>query len=329
MQSVIYIKVINKILALVFFSISFNTITGQTSIQFKKSDDNTKPKEYLRLNPFVNEPINWNSIETEITEEKREHYLKRISSDAFFCNAHILDENNFHFLDVNGDQLVDIIYEGRQPPGSELDNIAIFINKGDTIVFLQEIYGSIIELLYPAKNKPVRLTIQVPPCCAIIINQICYYEYHSKQNSVTANDNYQNDYLLFNHRIADTTSSFFALKERYVFITSTDMPKRFFTEDSIRQFEVTADSTSLLTKAFPEPKETHYYDFIPADFQRNIVIAKLAKGHKGKIIQAKKQGKDTYCFIVTSCDHVNSKLSINQKKLTNFMGWVNANDITF
>lgn len=86
--------------------------------------------------PKISE-FSFGGIETKVSDSEKLELLQRAIPNEYFDvgikSTESYGFDNFHVVDFNADGLLDIIYDGREPPGKEGNNLAFFLNKGDSL----------------------------------------------------------------------------------------------------------------------------------------------------------------------------------------------------
>lgn len=129
----------------------------------------------------INNP-QWKIQEADIDEQEKlrliapiysndstEEYCKpdNIKSASEFI-AHYKDV--FHFVDIDNDSDVDVIFSGLTCPGIEARVVNIYLNKKKTLKKALSLPGKIVGF---TKNNSV--IIYNYPCCAMTVNTLSYY----------------------------------------------------------------------------------------------------------------------------------------------------------
>jgi hypothetical protein len=126
--------------------------------------------------PFFtfNNKINWTKFEKKVSDKDRRDYALKIKNqfDFFFEQARYLpdkyDINNFeqnlHFIDLNGDGKLDIIYEGFS--GTESDFTEMLINKDNGFIKVVYFNQYLETLEFDKSGKLNSYTTLDFGCCA-------------------------------------------------------------------------------------------------------------------------------------------------------------------
>lgn len=121
------------------------------------------------LDSITGNRVNWKDIEKKTLSHKEKEVVRTILEDTtrFYCYEPEYFEiylNEFHFVDIDGDNDFDIIYNGRECPGYESENIHIYINNKGAYKRAVWHRG---EVLSVKKNE---LIFYQYPCCAEVSN---------------------------------------------------------------------------------------------------------------------------------------------------------------
>lgn len=116
--------------------------------------------------------INWEKFETKVSDVERKKWAKEIFKDfAYFgnidsinLNSNVLFEKHLHFIDINADNKLDVIFEGWS--GAEGEAISIYINNSGRLK--RFFYGTqyIENLNFSTDGKLTTFTILDFGCCA-------------------------------------------------------------------------------------------------------------------------------------------------------------------
>lgn len=135
----------------------------------------------LKAQGFPNQSINWEEIETNIERGEKLSQLNKISFNKYFNFEYsdlTSEVDGFHFVDLNGDKLIDIVYEGQNPPGNEVVNFAFLVNQSDSFKLALKMFGY-IESIDFISGKVFKMQVIWPPCCA---NYVFFRNFYSFQN---------------------------------------------------------------------------------------------------------------------------------------------------
>lgn len=198
-------------------------------------------------------------------------------------------------IDLNGDNLLDIFYQG--PSGGEPNITQIFLNQGDRYRKVFTGYQDIVDMTFK-KNKLVSFKLYNPGCCAD--PQTLEYNYQI---------NYNKDEPKF---ILSATTGFLYLTEK--------------AENSFnptRDFAITVDKSNLR-------KECYFFDDVehPVNGSRGNITATFTRGAKGKALGFKKVQENEWIYVlmeptskIEHCDFSNF-----MAQPTHIYGWILMND---
>lgn len=127
--------------------------------------------------------IDWRKFDTQVTDTYRKQITEKLKVH-FDSWAYYYDDNEpysekkfkdcFHFMDLNADGKLDVIYGGFS--GSEPDLVKIFLHKENQFVPVFEGYQELSALVFDANKKLTSFIILDFGCC----DQ--YVEYETKYN---------------------------------------------------------------------------------------------------------------------------------------------------
>ncbi len=172
------------VIALFIFSCSSekhdNSITDSL-VAFNGTDSTGKPHEVIEpFHYFVYEDtLDWSKYDQQVTKPLRTKYIESIKihfDSLAYEERDYSDEkkfnDRFHFIDLNADGKLDVIYAGFS--GSEPDIVKIFLNKGNQLIPVFQGYQDLSTLVFD-ENKQLRsFTLLDFGCCAE------YNEYETK-----------------------------------------------------------------------------------------------------------------------------------------------------
>jgi hypothetical protein len=114
-------------------------------------------------------PFKWTNYEVEVSQRFKDSALKKFR-DTYSSSAGKLPDNfpeSFHFLNLNGDKLVDVIYAGNA--GSEGPYVNFYLNTGSIFKpCVPTQLGYVWDLKYQ-QNKLTAFVIYNPGCCAEVV----------------------------------------------------------------------------------------------------------------------------------------------------------------
>jgi hypothetical protein len=133
------------------------------------------------LDSITNNRVNWKMIEKKILSQKEKDIVRDILEDTtrFHCYNPEYDDNypnidlylyDFHFVDINGDRDLDIIYNGRECPGYESETVHVYLNQKGVYKHTLIHRGTVLTV----KNN--ELIFYQYPCCAEISNVYRVYK---------------------------------------------------------------------------------------------------------------------------------------------------------
>ena len=147
---------------------------------------------------WVSKPFDWSDWEVVISKEEKKVLLEKLVGNEFFMNRSRFSPNYFHVIDLNGDQLLDVVYEGRNPVGGEIDNFAFFQNNGDDLLLTVKLTGTIVEMSRAKVHSPIKFKVWQWPCCAQQKSTLYEYEYYDRADKEYAENrslgNYSSSY---------------------------------------------------------------------------------------------------------------------------------------
>jgi len=275
---------------------------------------------------FVTQKLNWADFETPLTKDEKYQYFNKIALNSFFyLEESYLSLEELHFIDFNSDNLTDIIYTGRMPGGSEIDNFTFFENQIDSLRLTFENVGTIIELRQENKNIPIEFTVWSWPCCDGQKHIIHYYKFYPNKDCRYSNNVDLARHGKINGKYISNFYSNFKPIESYLFVKST------FLSDSAdlngnSTFETINDSVVLESNPHLILKPIRE-SYIPEGYKLNIEVALIEKNTKGVIISKKTFNYKEYYLIMFSKENIISDLSFKNRPVYNLIAWVKSTDV--
>lgn len=218
--------------------------------------------------------INWKEIEIKIEDSLKLDHLNKISFNKYFNFKYsdlTTEVDSFHFVDLNGDKLTDIIYEGKNPPGIEGVNFAFLINQGDSFKLAIKMFGY-IESLDFISGRVSKMHVIRPPCCA---NYVFFRMFYSFQNGFLKLE--QPPDSLFDSQYNQYYSNFFT-----VYIDSSEalgycenIPKKVepVSGKTKKEAFITFDRYPVTNKSVP-PDDAGYDIYYPAEGNNQVALLK-------------------------------------------------------
>ena len=274
---------------------------------------------------FPEKRINWQQLEIRIEKQDKINQLNKISFNKYFNFEYsdlASEIDSFHFLDVNGDRLTDIIYEGRKPPGIEGVNFAFLINQSDSFKLAVKMFGYIESLIFTS-GKVSQMQVIWPPCCA---NNVFFRKFYSFQNGLIKLE--QAPDSLFDSQYNYYYSNYFP-----VYIDSSEalgycenIPqeiKPVFAKTKKETF-ITFDRKPVTNKSIP-PDDAGYDVYYPAE--GNNQVALLRSGINVTVLSTSDyiNGKK-YCFIKANNNDCSQSIFGEDNNLIIY-GWTQVENI--
>lgn len=198
-------------------------------------------------------------------------------------------------IDINGDNLLDIFYQG--PTGGEPNITQIYLNHKGSFRKVFKAYQNIVDMKFN-KNRLISFKIYNPGCCAD--PQTVEYNYDVS---------YKNEELKF------------SLNNTVGFFYPTEKPKNTFS--SVINFCVTSNHSKLRKECYFLDKVEH-----PVTGGEGNIIATYKKSATGKAIGFKKDGTTEwiYALMVTPKKIESCEFSTFMEQPTEIYGWILKTD---
>jgi hypothetical protein len=132
------------------------------------SNDSAPPIYPYLIKPLLPE-FNIKNFELKVPQKYKDSVLETFSKDCPFCHykdsmASLIEyKESFHFIDINGDHLPDLIYEGRS--GGEGTMVNFYLNRKKRFELIFTDYEKILDLNF-LNNKLNAVVIWNYGCCA-------------------------------------------------------------------------------------------------------------------------------------------------------------------
>lgn len=274
---------------------------------------------------FTTKIPDWKNLEIPLSKSEKDKYLLKLVGNKFFEPSNYIVREEYHIVDFTGDSKPDVIFTGRQPGGSEIDNMAFFENQGDSLRMILKLLGTIIEFKKENKTSPATFTIWEWPCCDYAYHNIYYYSYFTKE---FIKDNLNSDQGHYNQsygKFVKNDQSNFKVVDEYVYVKSTYLPKTGVLKSAIH-FKTIQDSTSLQTN--PALPLTSFYEFyIPEDYKYNMELSYLPVNSEGIIICTEMIGEIVYAFVKLDTAYVKNEPGFRGRSVSNLLGWIQLSDL--
>lgn len=205
------------------------TFSGLSQNNYKTTNIDGLPPDSMRsVFRFAN-------FEEKVSDDEKLAILHRLVSskyfDAYIKTSESYDFENYHIVDVNGDRFLDVFYDGREPNGIETNNLAIFLNDGDSLRLKVKLNGDILSLKF--KNKKLqKLQIMKSPCCN---NHIFYIETYEKSTTDSCFIPYVSSHEDYRYTYGEVNSSdyCFALTRAFRYLRGTEFPADIYVKDTM------------------------------------------------------------------------------------------------
>lgn len=147
--------------------------------------------QYLLHGPYPE--FNWAKIEKDTTIEKKLDLIRKIIPNFYVDSSNIRrmlvnysakDEyyehnyepiSEFHIVDVNGDDEMDLIYNGYDFVGAESPILGVFVNHNDSLFLASKLTGSLDDVKF-SNNQISEFVISISNMFYPIQEQIKYFE---------------------------------------------------------------------------------------------------------------------------------------------------------
>lgn len=253
--------------------------------------------EYQNIYKFDSKVLSNNEKKREIqflTNFIENNYDSVKLYDKFpFSPAMLIDY--LYAIDINGDNLLDIFYQG--PTGGEPNITQIFLNKGEKFERVFKEYQDVIQMAFK-NNKLTLLTLINPGCCADPQIVEYYYKITYKNNS-----------------------PFFSLDKTIGYLSMTEQVETKF--ELIREFTSLNKETKLRNNCY-------FFDDIehPVYGGNGNIIATYKKGSTGRAIGSKKDADQEWIYVLM--DSTNEMVSCDFPTFlehpTEIYGWILKTD---
>ncbi len=125
---------------------------------------------------FVKQAFDWQEIDTEIDQETRDKFIHSVLQEPSFGRIKNISleyiSDNFHFLDLNGDQELDAVYNGGY--GGENEIIHLITIKNKELIVSDPLFGLITD--FQVLENKVDLKIYDYGCCAQLVDVYASFE---------------------------------------------------------------------------------------------------------------------------------------------------------
>ncbi len=234
----------------------------------------------------------WHGIEYQLSKEKKMELLSDVNEDLFYYlkDNELLETNikNFHFLDLNGDKILDFIYVG-YAGGEQPSTIAFTQNEKG---YFKRVFET-IGVIYEVNNISL---VEGGLIFKVVKNDECY-DCLGVSNSIT--------YL--------SNKSVFTEVERLNFTENTEIPKIIFR----KQFKV------INPKCYLRSKPVVDNDGTQPDVLFGNVVAEYGLGTQGYAFASKEDDTGLIWWFVAVKYNESIKAIFQEKKGYN-LGWMSS-----
>lgn len=136
------------------------------------------------LDSITNSQINWKAIEKKDLSAKEKRELIKILKDTTYYFEYCSEGNSgaylpyFHFIDLDGDKDLDIVFNEKTCSGHEIKSIYVFMNKNGKYELVVREAGRVVNIDLKAKE----MLFYEYPCCASVSN--IYRNYKIEKDTV-------------------------------------------------------------------------------------------------------------------------------------------------
>lgn len=127
---------------------------------------------------FIKQAFDWQKIDVEIDQGTKDKIIHRVLQEPSFGRikniAFEYIADNFHFLDLNGDKELDVVYNGGY--GGENEIIHLIITKNKEFIVSDPLFGLVTD--FQVLEKQIDLKIYDYGCCAQLVDVYSKYEVH-------------------------------------------------------------------------------------------------------------------------------------------------------
>ncbi|MFT3825749.1 MAG: hypothetical protein QM731_17645 [Chitinophagaceae bacterium] len=255
--------------------------------------------------------FSWKRYEINVTEAYRDSVLKSFRKvyPFYFENEYIengpqLFKKAFHFVQLNGDNLPDLIYAGRS--GGESNIVVLYLNRKNKFEQILTEFTHLLDLQFNGHNLIAATTINYG-CCDEVIHFERHYSFDAALNSklilqrasIQGMDAHDDDYKTPEH-FFETPVKFKTLNEEYALRYSPNLNND------------TLEGPFSLFNDEPEPKGN--------------VIALYPKGSRGIAWAYQKDSTGREWWLVEMFPQIltTSRYYSLDDKLTNNFGWMSS-----
>lgn len=253
---------------------------------------------------FLKQAFDWQKVVLEIDQETKDKVIQRVLQEPSFGRIKNLAfdsiVDNFHFLDLNGDKELDVVYNGGY--GAENEIIYLLTAWNKEFIVSNPLFGLITD--FQVLEKSINLKIYDYGCCAEFVDVYSKYK------------------VLFDYEKIEFKNLY-----AYSKISVTQKPEDFIEE--IR-FEVQNDGYKLRA----QPEIINEYDGLPEEaIIDGNTLAIYPKGSIGTAISEKMdQSGRLWWFVIMDNNYkpINSLFNNGNNPISGykFVGWMSSGFLT-
>ena len=309
------------------------------------------PTEYLtvflRKNKTINfayqkaTKIEWEKYEINISETGKKQLLSTITQDTLFSLENLTEaikkseyaespqiaKSCLHWLDVNADGKVDLIYEGNSFTSSEGSHCIVWLNKDDKLTLIFALNAGIYQIEQNVNTHFIDFQLVKTPCCAeyaFTYYQLCLACNNNCLDIGTGFSFIYNSYNTSNKRQCMN------LKIAYSFPNGMLLPNKFTKSETI-----SLSKNTLLTiipkkitkryKPFPKKDKRHsYIDASDFGLQTQLVISEFPKNSQATVLASEVDNIGNL-FHFVAIENRQAKQSLFPKQAYFWVyGWISA-----
>ncbi len=249
---------------------------------------------------FDCKPIDWGNFEVELSDMEKEKLLEevyRMELFEFLNGQDLLDKSNFHFVNLNNNEYVDIVYHGYAM--TESNRILFLKNNGDNFAVIIDLFGEMKALEIEKSRNSFSFCILNYPCCAGTTFHLEKYTYYYKKERLQ-------------------------LDQKIAYLEGTKFPERI-------AFNKIFETANELYRLRIQPLIDHYYPdlFFTYLNGKGNIIAEFVKGTEGRAVAEFKDDMGrVWWFVIISKDAKSRKTVFhrgdNNNELFEFAGWMSS-----
>jgi|GEM_PF-5734283 len=247
--------------------------------------------------------FSFKGIEARINKSEKLKLLQKLVSTKYFSvNINSTESYGFgsyHVVDFNADGKLDVIYDGREPSGIETNNVAFFLNNGDSLRLVVKLNGDFTRIDLQNGNLQ-GFQLILTPCCDNSIYSIKNFKLSDSSNCFSP-ENSDDEQYKYTYGQVNEPDFCVSLESVYRYVHGTEFPRNGNSKDTM-YFNQEAFLVTM------------------SQLTNNGFQSIITKGTRCYILADRKFNKSAFCFVMVEIE--DSMATYDKKVKTYHYGWI-------